>query len=271
MSQLLDIPVMLAGYTYEGKWELMGEESGIPWEENGIPLIWQHNCYEELFYPSTFCGEGKELDEAVDAITHELANPIELLREFTGIRTVAGLLAFLNSTGVFCDPGLDDDSAFLRQGFGPSDRGTLIYQVTDFWRVQELLAEMLLSRKPLVQIRPLSLPEWWAEAFNQGFLHFRLAFRTREYCAQITTHDTLTTLIAAAQTKVLKGARFRVCKRPDCQQVFEVETRGRRKKMYCDHLCAHTAWQRKARKTQIAVVDERRKFGFGSYGKKKRG
>ena len=188
-----------------------------------------------------------------------------LIREFMGVRTVAELLAFLNSTGHFCDP----HDRLHWHADDQRDAGELKYGVTDFWQVQGLLAEMLLSRKPAVQIPEGSLPERWAEAFGEGF-SFRVVRRLGSYVAEVRTQDTLTTLIAAAQLKVLQGVKCRICKRPDCARPFEVETRGRRKKQYCDYACAHTAWQRRVRGTKVQLNDERLQFGYGKYRSRKR-
>jgi len=100
---------------------------------------------------------------------------------------------------------------------------------------------------------------------------FSVRRRLGEYVAEVETYETLSTLIAVAQLKILQGERFRVCKRSDCGRVFEVETRGRRTNQYCGHSCAHTAWQRRDRKTKVQIIDERSQFGYGVYRKGRKG
>jgi hypothetical protein len=208
----------------------------------------------------------REIDERMAAITRRFEDPWLLLQDFTAVKTVDELLRFLNATGHFCDPYADPNVGMYEQPEWLFNAGDLRYPITDFWEVQELLAQMLLSGQPLVGLDPDALPPAWLAVFDQGY-NFRIKKSLGEYVAEVTTNDTLPTLIAIAQLKIMRGGKFRICKRPDCGRVFEFETRGRRENRYCGHLCAHTAWQRRARKTKVEIRDERKQFGYGHYKK----
>jgi hypothetical protein len=258
--------VIVKGWTVKGAWRLEGEK-------DGIPLVGQYMFCGDL------AGDGEfrehidghwyrhyltveERDKEVAALVRNFSDPWALLQEFTGIRTVSALLAFLNSTGYFCYP--HDELTWQDYEHDWSNfNSPFSCCVTHFWQVQKLLAEMLLSRKPVVGI-PKDLPLRWVHALGCGFT-FHVRHLLGEYVAEVPTQDTLTTLFAIAQLKVLQAGRFRVCKRSDCGRIFEFETRGRRKNQYCSHLCAHTAWQRRERKTRVQITDERLPLGYGDY------
>ena len=261
------MPTVLKGSTLKGQWRLAGDEKGIP-------LVEQHTFYSDMpgggeirphpsdGKPYYFHFTEEESEREMAAAFRSFADPWELLRAFTGIRTTPGLLEFLNSTGHFCDP-IPDFHGFI-------DDDELIYGVTDFWQLQELFVQMLLERRPLPEVPTEGIPYRWKEAFDEGF-RFSVRRRLGEYVAEVETYGTLNTLIAVAQLKILQGERFRVCKRADCGKVFELETRGRRTNQYCGHSCAHTAWQRRERKTKVQIVDERRQFGYGVYKRARKG
>src|ERR1035441_4896207 len=266
MSQQLNMRVIVKGSTIKGMWRLAGEK-------DGIPLVAQYMFCGDLVSDGEFRQHSdghwyrhflkvEERDKEMEAGVRNFRDPWALLQEFTGIKTVSGLLAFLNSTGYFLYP--HDELAWHDDEFDWSDfYSPLSYRVTDFWQVQKFLTEMLLSRKPVVPM-PKDLPLRWAADLDSGFT-FRAVRRLGEYVAEVPTQGTLTTLFAIAQLKVLQAGRFRVCKRSDCGRIFEFATRGRPKNQYCSHLCAHTAWQRRARKTRVQITDERLLFGYGHY------
>jgi len=254
----------------KGVWQLAGEEEGIP-------------CVQLESYPNDFVyteeprqrEDGSyyfhrltddELANRHASLTRRLDDPWKLLQDFTAIKSVDDLLHFLNATGHFCDPYADPNIGWDEQPDWLFNAGDLRYAVTDFWEAQELLAQMLLSGRPLVELDQDYLPDAWLAVFNGGF-HFRIKKILGDYVAEVTTHETLPTLIAIAQLKIIRGGKFRVCKRPDCGRLFEYETRGRRENRYCSHLCAHTDWQRRARKTKVEIRDERIQFGYGHYKK----
>ena len=270
MSQTLGVRFQLNGSTRKGVWSLTDKEGGIPCVQlqsyvEDLQVGWGEYRKREdgsLFYHDT---SYEEWMEAVEAETRRFADPWALLQDFTAIKSVAALLEFLNATGHFCNPYADEAIAEEKPEW-IFDAGELRYSVTNFWKVQELLAQMLLSRCPLPMLNPAYLPPAWLAVFKEGF-QFRIKKSYGEYAAEVTTNDTLPTLIAIAQLKIMRGGKFRVCKRPDCRRLFEYETRGRRENRYCSHLCAHTDWQRKARKTKVHVTDERKQFGYGHYRK----
>jgi hypothetical protein len=267
MSHLLNMPTVLKASMIKGQWRLAGDE-------DGIPLVEQHTFYSDMpgngevrphpsdGKPYYFHFTEEESQQHMAAAIHNFADPWELLREFTGLRTSSALMTFLNSTGHFCDP--------LPEFYGSFDDSELIYGTTDFWQLQELFVEMLLKRRPLPDISKVSIPHRWREAFEEGFT-FLVRRRLGEYVAEVETYGTLSTLIAVAQLKILQGERFRICKRSDCGKVFQVETRGRRTNQYCGHACAHTAWQRRDRKTKVQIIDEREQFGYGVYRSARKG
>jgi hypothetical protein len=266
MSHILGIRFQLNASTVKGVWRLAGEEDGIPCVElESYPndFVYASELRQEVDgFPYHYDLTDEELEERHAAITRRFEDPWALLQDFTALKTIEDLLAFLNATGHFCDP----DVPIHEKPEWLFNAGDLRNGVTDFWELQELLAQMLLSRRPLVEVDQDALPLGWKEALNAGF-HFKIKKSFGEYVAEVNTHETLPSLIAVAQLKIMRGGRFRVCKRADCGRLFEYETRGRRENHYCSHLCAHTVWQRKTRKTKITVRDERRQFGYGIYAK----
>jgi hypothetical protein len=270
MSHILGVRFQLNGSTRKGVWQLAGEENGIPYVQlesyvEDLQVGWGEYRKREdgsLYYHHT---SREEWMGAVEVATRHFADPWELLQDFTSLKSVAALLKFLNVTGHFCNPYADEAIAEEEPDW-IFDAGDLRYGVTDFWMVQELLVQMLLSRCPLPVLDPAYLPAAWLAVFNEGF-QFRIKKSHGEYVAEVTTIDTLPTMIAIAQLKIMREGKFRVCKRPDCSRLFEYETRGRRENRYCSHLCAHTDWQRRTRKTKVEIRDERKQFGYGHYKK----
>jgi CGNR zinc finger len=57
-------------------------------------------------------------------------------------------------------------------------------------------------------------------------------------------------LIATLQADLLRGARFKNCKRSDCSTPFPVFSTGHKKK-YCSWSCAHVVSVRKGRKKKL--------------------
>ena len=261
MSHLINMPVVLKCSSLKGQWRRAGEE-------DGIPLVEQHTFGTD-FDPITVHIHDLPLNEEqerefnlrkADATT--VFDPWQALQTFTALKSTDALLTFLNSTGHFCDP--IPEEGFFRDTEDAVEYGWVRYGSTDFWQVQDLLVEMLLSGRPIVDVPKDSMPPEWEKVFRAGF---NLSIERRlhgDFVAEVVTDGTLAALVAVTQLRVLKGGKFHLCKRPDCRRVYEVETRGRRKNQYCSHLCAHTAWQRRDRKTKVQVIDERSQFGYGA-------
>ncbi|HEY4934775.1 MAG TPA: hypothetical protein VII23_24675 [Terriglobales bacterium] len=272
MSHEIKLPVVLRANSIKGGWQLAGEE-------DGIPIVEQHTFLDDVIHSQEWRTHEngtvyshklpvEELQARLEETEIKFSDPWHLLQDFTAIKTSKDLLAFLNSTGHFCDPAYGDVADIYWSLDDYVEAGDLRYGVTDFWQLQEHLAEMLLTRRPVIDIT--LIPERWEHAFTQG-CSFHVLRRLGECVGELKIHDTLSTLIVITQIKVLQCGRFRVCKRGDCGRIFEVETRGRRRNDYCGHLCAHTAWQRRDRKTKVQVIDERLQFGYGSYNKARKG
>lgn len=265
MSQPINVPVYLSGWSVKASWRSAGERKGVPLVE-----MYEYDTNYDLITASPDPEDDEKTQRETVAGFQLLSRKAEvhhdcwrLVQDFTALKTTEALLFFLNSSGMLMDwhPDLwlDFESARFR------------YPVTAFWALQELLVRMLTSSKATtLSVPPRDMPEEWVNKFNRGF-ELRLKRSRHGYVAETYTEGTLLALIYTAQVEVLQGKRFQVCKRADCQRVFEAETRGRRKNQYCSHLCAHTAWQRRARKTKVQVFDERSRFGYGSKTGKPKG
>src|ERR1039458_5894612 len=108
MSQFLNMPTVLKASTIKGQWRLARDE-------DGIPLVEQHTFHSDMpgegeIRPHPTLGKfyfhftEEESQRHVAAAIHDFADPWELLREFSGLKTLPALMTFLNSTGHFCDP-----------------------------------------------------------------------------------------------------------------------------------------------------------------------
>src|ERR1039457_1069068 len=108
MSQQLNMRVIVKGSTIKGMWRLAGEKGGIP-------LVAQYMFCGDLVSDGEFRQDSdghryrhyltvEERDKEMEALVRNFSDPWALLQQFTGIRTVSGLLTFLNSTGYFSYP-----------------------------------------------------------------------------------------------------------------------------------------------------------------------
>jgi hypothetical protein len=65
---------------------------------------------------------------------------------------------------------------------------------------------------------------------------------------ELTPHGCVGALLGSVLIDRVEGARFQICQRPDCRQVYRLKSRHKRK--YCSYDCAHLQSVRASRKQQ---------------------
>jgi hypothetical protein len=202
-------------------------------------------------------GDHEEFERRLNENQWGWEDPWELVQEFLAVRTDLDLLEFLQSTGHFCNPIVPD--AMRQDRYDPAE---LQQPTTAFWELQEILARIIKRREVVPDLNKSKLPEHWKLTFLSSVgLQFENRFRALG--ARISTEDTLQAMLAVTRIRVLSGAKFRFCARPDCHRPFEIMSNHERD--CCTHTCAHVHWQRRKRGTRAKVLDERKRFGYGKY------
>jgi hypothetical protein len=119
----------------------------------------------------------------------------------------------------------------------------------DFWR--RLLTDRVALRArfgtaPGPGTSPAKRAEFALESQHYNEMPLRIEWRSGMPTGVVETITGREMLIATIHLDLLRGARFQVCKRPDCSIPFSIEARHRRK--YCTWYCGHIESVRKARK-----------------------
>jgi hypothetical protein len=152
-------------------------------------------------------------------------NAWQVRDRFLRLRTTRQLAAFLAETGFF-------------------DLFLLTFSNLTLW--QGLVTHLLRVK-----------PQYWpklADTYGQRFLQMvkrntrlRMSFDWEgpSPLAAVEASTTAQAIIASVQIDHLRGARFRVCARPDCGRVYEVQSKHER--MYCEQYCAHLVSLRRKR------------------------
>ncbi len=125
----------------------------------------------------------------------------------------------------------------------------------DFWREQtrwrtDLLHPAKLKAQfgspPGSGARPHDQLHFAVSSTYLNALPLRIEWRGQHPIAVIETITGRELLIATTHLDLLRGAKFKVCRRPDCAIPFSVETRHKRK--YCSWYCGHIESVRKNRR-----------------------
>jgi hypothetical protein len=173
------------------------------------------------------------------------------------------VLRFLNDVGVWeaiedLNASEDLDRKDLLWGaFGSRlFRGWAIpVLLTDLKKEQEFWRQLLADREALkayfgTPLGPDASPEvrirLVAQSDHFNKLPLRLEWRGGKPLGVIETITGREMLIATIHLDLLRGAKFQVCKRPDCSIPFSVDSRHQRK--YCEWYCGHIESVRRARR-----------------------
>ncbi len=134
---------------------------------------------------------------------------------FLELRDEHDFLAFLNQTGLFFRDGTYD--------------GNQSWRLTDFAVWQRTLTGFL-RRRPEVWEKRLDLVEPnGAEIMRAVRLHRSFAVELGEgRSAQFVARSTFSAILVSIYLDHLRGARFRLCARPDCRKPYEIESNHQR-------------------------------------------
>lgn len=151
-------------------------------------------------------------------------------REFLALQQdIWPLLEFLRKWGVWDERALGIPNS--KSGKGASLENVVFPE--RIWELQDAYREALL--------RP---PDEW---LTKGVDPLKGAYATPMYPHFVLEHSQCKLAIEATITiDLLRKVKFRKCKRPDCSEVFALESRH--KKIYCSQPCAHLESVRKQRR-----------------------
>jgi hypothetical protein len=151
-------------------------------------------------------------------------------REFLSMKQDSwALLEFLRKWGIWDEKRLGS-STFAR-GANASTQNIVFPE--GIWELQSAYRAALVSP-----------PDEW---LCKGVDPFKGAYATPMYPHFILEHYQCKPAIEATITiDLLRKVKFRKCKRPDCSEVFELESRHKR--LYCGQPCAHLESVRKQRR-----------------------
>jgi hypothetical protein len=152
-------------------------------------------------------------------------------REFLSLKQDSlALLAFFRKWGIWDDQGL----------------GSSIPGVSTNSRIQNVVfPERIWEAQSAYRAALLSAPDEW---LCKGVDPFKGAYATPMYPHFILEHTQCKLAIEATITiDLLRKAKFRKCKRPDCSEVFALESKHKR--LYCSQPCAHLESVRKQRRS----------------------
>jgi len=187
----------------------------------------------------------------------------ELRNHFLQIsQTEESALKFLHDAGVWdinvAEPVFDvHDAGVLSGAFGARiiQGWAVPVPLSEIWEVQRIYRELLGDPGQLRQKfgprPPVNAPISDREKFawitsDENTLPVHIEWRRGRATAiaeAISWHEMMTT---TTQIDLLLGARFRYCRRPDCNIPFPVVTKHR--KIYCSWYCAHIEAVRRTRK-----------------------
>jgi hypothetical protein len=139
------------------------------------------------------------------------------------------LLEFLRKWGLWDEKRLG--SSNLAHGANANIHNVVFPE--NIWELQDIYRSAL--------VRP---PDEW---LSNGVDPFKGAYATPMYPHFVLEHSQCRLAIEATITiDLLMKVKFRKCKRPDCSEVFELESRHKR--LYCGQPCAHLESVRKQRR-----------------------
>lgn len=159
------------------------------------------------------------------------ARPIDpwfLREEFLKAKTESDILEFLDEAGQWHHDWPSPGS------------------IEDFAEWQQIIRKMLLlrprqwgalggrfDREKLEEV--VELPQLINFSWTDGGL-----------CASVSVQGALEVLVLSVYIDHLRAVKFKICARPDCEQVFPLESKHKRK--YCNWDCAHVEAVRRARR-----------------------
>ena len=161
---------------------------------------------------------------------------------FLELRDEHDFLGFLNQTGCFFSSGTYEDN----QSWRLTDFAVWQRALTGFLRRQPEVWE---KRLDLVEpngteiMRAVRLHRCFTVQFGQG--------RSAPFIAR----NTFSAILATIYLDHLRGARFRLCARPDCRKPYEIESNHERR--YCTQYCASLESLRRKR----SQANNRNDFG----------
>jgi hypothetical protein len=138
------------------------------------------------------------------------------------------LLGFLNDTGRW-------DSSL-----GP-------HAIENIWGWQDAIKDMLLHQgRDWQEIISEHLNAYLALAGLAAYMDVEFRFSEGTCWVELTPYGCIGALLATVLLDRSGGARFRICRRSDCQELYQVQSRHRRK--YCSQYCGHLESVRASRK-----------------------
>jgi hypothetical protein len=161
-----------------------------------------------------------------------LLDPWDLRERFLKLRKETELMDFLNEVGSFF-------------GAVPDSRSPEHY-----WAWQELIRKMIADGpdtldKEFARSTPM-LPPIWRRHADVLFARTEFKHERGSIVLELTINGTLPAIIQSIYIDHLRGVRFRICARPDCQSPFPVRSKHRQK--YCCQSCAHLESVRRSRR-----------------------
>src|SRR6202035_3927715 len=162
----------------------------------------------------------------VDSTSISFPDAWTVRSRFLGLRDEGDFLRYLNETGLF-----------LRAEIYGSDQS---WRLEDFRVWQRTLTDFLRRRPPVWKKRLDFVEQNGEQVMRTVHLHtgYPIEFqwgqgRPSVFVATVT----LSAILATVYIDHLRGAKFRLCDRPDCRTLYEIESEHERR--YCRKYCAH--------------------------------
>jgi hypothetical protein len=125
--------------------------------------------------------------------------------------------------------------------------GSPFHTVEDFWRWQTLIRKAILN----------SYTQWAKMEAEFGYkmisrlltaLDINVKWNGKQLSGTVEVHTPMQAILATLYLDKIAKVRFAVCARPDCDRIYGIKTRHKRK--YCRQYCAHLEDVRRDRRQQ---------------------
>lgn len=191
---------------------------------NNLPAKWRIEVHDSKAFALAEVGD---FHEGVSRDVWELR-----ARFFALPATNDALLTFLNETGIWSNSGRTVEHTSTRH---ISEFPYRTEGVSEIWEYRATLRHALLNKKA------------FRETYGTNDFEFPIGFRLTERAVEgiIEAYDTSQALLASVYIDVARGIRFKMCARKDCEKLFPLESRHKRK--FCSQECGHLASVRRGR------------------------
>lgn len=140
----------------------------------------------------------------------------------------------------------DDLLRFLNDA-GSWDRSLGPFQPQNIWGWQDAINDLLLHPDRGWQDTISQHLNPYAGSMDLGaYLDIAFEFSDKAVWFELMPFGCLGALVGTVLIDRLEGARFKVCRRPDCHRTFRLQSKHKR--MYCSYDCAHLQSVRESRR-----------------------